>query len=58
MKWIDLKIHLAPLFMKQINEVSKNYMSKYIQIFNPFLLIIRLNKRITFKSRTKQNRRI
>ena len=29
MKWVDLKIHLAPLFMNQINEVSKEYMSKY-----------------------------
>lgn len=27
MKWVDLKIHLAPLFMKQINEVSQYYMS-------------------------------
>jgi len=27
MKWVDLKIHLAPLFSRQINEVSKLYMS-------------------------------
>ena len=30
MKWVDLKIHLAPFVMKQINEVSKKYMSKYL----------------------------
>ena len=29
MKWVDLKIHLAPLFTQQINEVSQIYMSKY-----------------------------
>ena len=30
MNWVDLKIHLAPIFTKQIDEVSKKYMSKYI----------------------------
>ena len=29
MKWVDLKIHLAPLFSQQIDEVSKLYMCKY-----------------------------
>ena len=27
MKWVELKIHLVPKFMDQINEVSKIYMS-------------------------------
>ena len=30
MKWVELKIHLAPKFMDQINEVSKIYMSNFI----------------------------
>ena len=30
MKWVDLKIHLAPLFSQQIDEVSKIYMCKYL----------------------------
>ena len=28
MKWVDLKLHLAPLFTQQIDEVSKIYLSK------------------------------
>ena len=32
MIWVDLKIHLAPLFMKQIDEVSKRYISNFIYI--------------------------
>jgi hypothetical protein len=28
MKWVDLKLHLAPLFTQQIDEVSKHYLSK------------------------------
>ena len=27
MKWVDLKLHLAPLFTQQIDEVSKIYLS-------------------------------
>ena len=27
MKWVELKIHLVPKFMDQINEVAKLYMS-------------------------------
>ena len=54
MNWVDLKIHLAPIFMNQINEVSKNYMSN-LSLINYFLLFFKNSfiKRIKIESRPK-----
>ena len=29
MKWMELKNYLAPTFMKEIDDVSENYMSNF-----------------------------
>ena len=39
MKWTQLKEHLAPSFMKQIDQVCEKYISKYITT----LIIFKLN---------------